>query len=162
MAKLFGVDIASLVHKNMSAGLLKLTIKHYTPGTRTATDPTAGTNPTDSTHQGRGFYEEYADRQIDGKLVRAGDRKIIVIAKSVKPSVSPVPGDEIHVAGSAQAAGTVVDAQPAATPGYEVSAVVRIAALEQELLLGANQVPLQQIDLPYSIPELTSPHLPGA
>lgn len=93
--KLFGIDIAGLVHRNMSAGLVPLTLTRTSAGTRSATDPTAGTNPRTSSSVGRGFVEEYRDSQVDGEMVERGDRKIIIIGDSLKPAAVPSPGDSI-------------------------------------------------------------------
>lgn len=93
--KLFGVDIAKVVHDAMSSGLTDVVLVHYTPGTRDATDPTAGNEPTSTRHTAKGFRDEYLERQIDGTNIRRGDRKVVLIAESINPPVAPAPGDEV-------------------------------------------------------------------
>lgn len=97
--KLFGVDISGLIHRNMSAGLVPITLKQTTPGTRSATNPTAAPAPKTSTHSARGFQDAYTDSQIDGTLIERGDRRILLIGDSITPAAVPQPGDEITIQG---------------------------------------------------------------
>lgn len=97
--KFLGVDIAGLVNKNLGRRLGTVSLRHYTPGTRSATDPTAGNAPRASTHQARGFFDDYRDREIDGTNVQRGDRRVVLIGDSISPRVTPAPGDEITLDG---------------------------------------------------------------
>ena len=101
--KLHGVDTSGLVNKHLAPGLVPLTVAVTTPGTRTAANPTAGTNPSTATSSGMGFREEYSDRQVDGTRVKAGYWKIIVIGDSLTPRIVPAPGDVITLEGKAAA-----------------------------------------------------------
>ena len=104
--KLFGVDIAAIVDKAMSASLLPATLTHITPGTRGA-DSTAGTQPTETTHAARGIVDEYSRGEIastsdrtDGTMIVFGDKKILLIGDSISPTAEPESGDRIEIEGS--------------------------------------------------------------
>lgn len=97
--KLFGVDIAAIVDKAMSAGLLPVTLTHITPGTRGA-DSTAGTQPTETTHAARGIVDDYSRGEIDGTMIVFGDKKILLIGDSISPTAEPESGDRIEIEGS--------------------------------------------------------------
>ncbi len=98
MPKLFGVDIAGIVHGAMSSGLLPATLHHVIPGTR-GVDLTAGTNPTETTHAARGFIDDYDDKQFVGDLIIVGDRRVLLIGNSISPAVVPQPGDGVTIEG---------------------------------------------------------------
>ena len=72
-----------------------VTLAVVTPGTRSTTNPTAGTNPTSATHSARGILGNYSQRQIDGTIVRTGDRIGIVWGASLTAGVEPKPGDTL-------------------------------------------------------------------
>ncbi len=99
MANLFGVDIAGIIDGAMSSGLLPATLHSIAIGTRTAGDPTAGTNPTTTDHACRGIQDDYNENEIDGDLVRVGDRKILLIGNSIAELVVPKPNDEVTIEG---------------------------------------------------------------
>lgn len=96
---LFGVDIASIVDGAISPGLLPATLHSITPGTRTPGDPTAGTNPTTTDHAGRGIIDDYDEKEIDGDVIRVGDRKILLIGNSIAGLTVPKPNDEVTIEG---------------------------------------------------------------
>lgn len=100
MPKLFGVDIAAIIDGAMSSGLLPATLHSVTPGVRTPGDPTAGTNPTTADLACRGIQDDYNTNEIDGTLVRVGDRKILLIGNSIVGLVVPKPSDQITIEGT--------------------------------------------------------------
>ncbi len=97
--KLFGVDIAAIVDGAMSSGLLPATLHHTTPGVRTPGDPTAGTNPTTTDHACRGIADDYRDAEIDGTVVLANDRKVLLIGNSIVGLVVPEQNDGVTIEG---------------------------------------------------------------
>lgn len=97
MAKFLGVDIAKLVSQNLGSRLNPLTLTHYTELGREESDPTGAPKRRSSRHAGRGFVEDYTDRQTDGKTILRGDRKVIILAASLTPSIRPVPGDRVDI-----------------------------------------------------------------
>jgi hypothetical protein len=111
--KLFGVDIAGIIHGAMSSGLLPATLTHRTPGVRGA-DSTAGTQPNETTHTCRGFIDDYKKGEVDGTLVLVGDKKILLIGDSISPAVVPEPGDAITIEGEDYRITNPVERDPAA------------------------------------------------
>ena len=100
MVKLFGVNISGLINKHISPGLLDATLIKVVPGTRTATSYAGGTNPVSTSFAARGVVVFYSDIQIDGTLIRKGDRQILLVGDSIASSKVPVPGDQITIQGS--------------------------------------------------------------
>jgi len=101
MPKLFGIDIAGIVNANISPGLLDAQLVRITKGTRTTGSLSAGSNPTEQTVNCKGFISEYDDRRIDGTIVKAGDREVTLIGRSLSSSDSVVPNinDKIKIEG---------------------------------------------------------------
>ena len=103
---LFGVDIAGIIHANISPGVLALTLTKSTPGTRTPGSLTAGTNPTEVITPGRGFIEDRQDsrrsnpdRPSNSQTERT-DRAVIIIGNSLAGgTVVPAAGDTIGIEG---------------------------------------------------------------
>lgn len=97
----FGVDIAGLINENVSPGLPTIaTITHRTQGTRTPGQLSGGTNPTTLVAQAKVVVGDYKAHQIDGTLIKQGDRKILVIAESMTVAFDPSTSDRIDVEGA--------------------------------------------------------------
>lgn len=99
MPNLFGIDIAAVVKDAFAGQLVSGTLTRVTPGTRTPGALTGGENPTTTAHTFDGVYEEFTASQIDGELVRVGDRKVIMIAGTISPAAVPDVGDQITLEG---------------------------------------------------------------
>lgn len=76
-----------------------VTIARSTPGTRTPSNPAAGTNPTSTTYAGRGFIER-TGRFMDGTLVAEGSVLISVLGGSISSGAGVEVGDRITINGS--------------------------------------------------------------
>jgi hypothetical protein len=96
MPDLFGVDIAGIIASEIGPGVLPATLIKVTPGIR-GTDSTAGINPSEQIFTGRGVIEEYMDDQIDGTLIKKGDRKVILITNTFAGLPIPEPTDKIII-----------------------------------------------------------------
>lgn len=96
MPILFGVDIAGIIAKEIGPGLLDAVLIVVTAGAR-GSNPTSGTNPTEKSIGGKGFIEDYRDKDIDGTLVKKGDRKITLIANTFPGLPIPVQGNKITI-----------------------------------------------------------------
>ncbi len=96
MPDLFGIDIQGLIWDNMADGLLDATLHVQTPGVRTPGDPTAGMNPTFADEAAKGFIDVYRERQIDGTIVKTGDRKVLLLGQGLTP---PKPADDVTIEG---------------------------------------------------------------
>lgn len=100
MPSLFGIDIAGIVNAELGPGLLPATLQVVTPGSRDPLNVTSGTNPTVVEYSCRGVLEDYDDRQIDGELILRGDRKVLLLGKSIGGgAVEPKPGDQVTIEG---------------------------------------------------------------
>lgn len=97
--RFMGVDIAGLVNQHLGRRLDTATLTHYTPGEVDDDDPTAGAQDLQSTHEARGFFDEYQDRHVDGVRIQRGDRMVVLIGDSISPAVKPAPGDTITLLG---------------------------------------------------------------
>lgn len=61
-------------------------------------DPATGTNtPTTTTYAGRGAAEKYSDGLVDGTLIKAGDRKVLV--QLTDTSITPATTDRLTIGG---------------------------------------------------------------
>jgi len=97
MPELFGLDIAGIIGDEIGPGVLPATLIKVTPGVRDVNDLTSGINPTEQSFDGRGFIDSYSDSQIDGTLIKIGDRKITLIGSTFE--AIPEPTDKITIEG---------------------------------------------------------------
>ena len=112
--KLFGVDISKLVADNIGPGVLDATLTVVTPGTRSLTDPTAGTVPTTVDHACKGFIDTQRVRNFDGTLVEDGTKKLVLIGDTINGgATAPSVGDQVTLEGAVYRI-EVVDRDPAA------------------------------------------------
>lgn len=99
MPKLFGVNIAGILNKELAPGLLRG--KLYSPQDviRDPDNPTVGLAADGGviTHNFQGIIQSYSDDEIDNNLILKEDRKILIIAESLKPSVVPATGMYIEM-----------------------------------------------------------------
>jgi hypothetical protein len=102
MAKLFGVDIAGILHKSLSPGLLPGTLYVENTTARDPLDPTAGpVHGEPLRYTFRGAITSYTDKEIDGNLIKKEDRKVLIIAKSISnQSIVPANGMKVSVTGT--------------------------------------------------------------
>ena len=99
MVKLFGVDIASEIAKNMGAGLLPATLIVVTTGTRTSGSLTSGKNPSEKTFSCRGIIEDYKETQFNDTSVLRGDRKVLLLGGTLQAGIVPKLGDKVKIEG---------------------------------------------------------------
>jgi hypothetical protein len=99
MSRLFGVDIAGIVAKNIGPGVHAATLSIKPIGG--ARDPqrlTAGRPAAPVIYQCRGFWEDYSPGQI-GDQVLATDRKAVLIGDTIPAGADLKKGDEITIEG---------------------------------------------------------------
>ena len=101
MADIFGLDLAGIVNDaiNDAGGLIPLTLLTRTGGTRTTGDPAGGRNATESPSTGQGIIEDYLDDEIDGTVVRQGDRRVLIMGASLPSGVVPSTNDSVTIEG---------------------------------------------------------------
>lgn len=103
---IFGADIAGAIFEAMGADLLPATLTRPIHGARDPANLTAGLtvygagDPQSASYPCRGFSDDYADGQVDGTLIMLGDRKILLLGKSLPDTVDPLPGDLIAIEGA--------------------------------------------------------------
>jgi len=97
MAKLFGIDIAKIVAKEIGPGLLDTSLIKITQGERDLANPSSGFAKSESTIKGKGIISDYRDDQIDGTLVKQGDRKVTLITNTFLGTPIPKSGDKILI-----------------------------------------------------------------
>lgn len=101
MATLFGVDVAGILAAELGPGMLAATLTVVTPGVRNPADLAAGTNATTAVHACRGIIADYTTREIDDALIKMGDRKVTLLAKTISGgSVVPKPNDKVTIEGA--------------------------------------------------------------
>ena len=99
MPDLFGVDIAGVVDSALSPGLLDLTLIVITKPAVDPVDPTAAPVTTSVNHTGKGLISDYSDFHRRNTAIQDGDRRVIIVAKSLVPAVRPSVGDNLTIEG---------------------------------------------------------------
>lgn len=101
MTRLMGVDIPAILHKSLSPRMLNGTLLVEQTTARDSNNPTAGpTHGAPLTYTFKGMISSYDDKEIDGNLVQKEDRKVLIIAKSIKPAIVPAHGMKVAVTGT--------------------------------------------------------------
>lgn len=96
----------------------------------------------------------YSGQEIIARLHYLGRLKQRMFRAHVTAERPPAPADPIHIpVGDPQAIGHVVDAKPCPRGGYDLLAVINLAAVEStELRLGGSRGPALTIEpLPYAV-----------
>lgn len=98
--KLFGTDISGLVAKNIGPGVNAATLHVVTPGTRSTTDPTAGTAPTTVNVACKGFLDKLRQSHYQNTLVKVGDQLVVLVGDTISGgTVVPKAGDKVTILG---------------------------------------------------------------
>lgn len=92
------VNVANLVAKNFSKIMIRVTLTKRVPGVRSSTAPSQGAPLSTATFVGKGFVEDYEENRIDGDSIRVGDRRIMILANTMK-GVTPNPQDIVNIEG---------------------------------------------------------------
>lgn len=100
MPKLFGIDVAGIVNKEMGKLLLPVTLQKVSTQTRTTDNLSGGTNPEFTNYSGKGFIEDYNDYVSANSGVERGDKKITVLGGSLSTNIKPAANDRIIIEGS--------------------------------------------------------------
>lgn len=97
MADLFNIDIAGIVAQEIGPGLLPATLIQVRNTARTPGSLTGGTNPSESSIGGRGVITDYNDSQVNGTLIKKGDRQVLLIANTFPGKPVPLPDDKVTI-----------------------------------------------------------------
>ncbi len=100
MPNFFGIDIAGLVNSSIAGagGVRPGTLTKTVPGSRTVGDPTAGTNPTTTSHSFSGFAETREARR-PGQVGASSMAVVTVLGASVSPAAVPEVNDTATIDG---------------------------------------------------------------
>lgn len=96
--KPYGIDLAALVHEVAAPAYDDATLTVRTRGTATASNFTAGTNPTEQDRACKALVEEYDERLEDG-MTAMGGRVIVILSRSIEGGAVPKPNDKITIGG---------------------------------------------------------------
>ena len=91
MPKLFGIDIAGIIAKEIGPGLVDATIHRQTQSDRDPSDPGAGLPVTEDDITCKEVLAFFDIKEIDGTLVQEDDRLVIVIVGTMSEEVEPLP-----------------------------------------------------------------------
>lgn len=97
MPKLFGVNIAGILNKALSPGFFDGELHYGNSPSRDPSDPTNGIisdNTLSSTL--KCIINTYTDEEIDNETILREDRKILVVAESIKPYIVPQVGMKLE------------------------------------------------------------------
>lgn len=95
MSKPLDGGIAKALAKALKQAKLSkaATLTRLAAGTRTTA--AGGTHPTSIDYACRGFVDDYAAGLVDGTLITAQDRRVMLVARSL--AVAPIVGDRITI-----------------------------------------------------------------
>lgn len=99
-----GINVAALVAEHVGPRMLPAVL--YKPAgapTRDENNPTQVTTAGEPVaHACRGFINDFTPTQIDGELIKSGDRKVTLIAGTIEGGVEPENGgtDSVLIEGS--------------------------------------------------------------
>ena len=96
MSKILGVNVSSIIHRTLSPKLNQVTLVRKSPGNR-QDNLTAGVDSLEVEHTGRGLIYDYSDSQVDGSLIKVGDRVVGIVGDSI--DVVPATNDLITISG---------------------------------------------------------------
>lgn len=100
MPRLFGVDIAGIVNREIAPGLVATTLIVVTQGQRTDGAPAGGRNPTETSHRCKGVRVKNTGQLVAGELVSKDDAIILLVANSIAGgTVTPKTSDKITYEG---------------------------------------------------------------
>ena len=116
MPNLFGLDIAKIIDDGLAAagGVLTGTLTKTAPGTRTPGSLTDGTNPVETTHSFRGFFENRSESRFPGQLQTTGGEVLSILGASLPAGVEPEVNDKATLEGAEYELVKLVRRDPAA------------------------------------------------
>ena len=97
MPKLFGINIAGILNKALSPGFFDGELRYGTSPSRDSNDPTNGISFAGTPSSTLKYIiNTYTDEEIDNESVLREDRKILVVAESIKPYIVPQVGMKLE------------------------------------------------------------------
>ncbi len=100
MPNLFGLDIKGIINDAFVDQLVSGTLTEIDVGVRLG-DVTAGRDQTAVVHTFTdGIIDDYKDDEIDGTSIKAGDRRILIIAGTLSSDVVPKANWKVSIEGT--------------------------------------------------------------
>jgi len=114
--KLFGVDIAGIVHEHVSPGVLPAVLRTYSSESPSGGTLLSAPEKTSSNNDCRGFVEMFEQDidEVNGEKIQEDDRKIVLIGDSLPDDIIPKKNDEIDIEGLTFKVLSIADRDPAA------------------------------------------------
>lgn len=100
MPRLFGIDIAGIVAREIGPGLRPSVLTKVAPGTRTPGQLSGGTNPVETAHSCRGM-EDTLSRLRPDMIVKDARGVVLLIGGTLPVGIVPQAGDRVAVDGGA-------------------------------------------------------------
>jgi hypothetical protein len=109
--QILGVNMSKIINKAMGPLLLTATLTRTVEGTRSSSALTAGTvvGATTTSWTCKGFTDSYKNNEImgfrhggaevDGTLIKTGDRKIVILGGSLPDDIDPTTNDTVTIEG---------------------------------------------------------------
>lgn len=97
---LFGANISGKIAAAMGPLLASMTVSKTMSGTRTPSDPSAGTNPVVTAYPCKGILDDYSASQFDGTIIKRGDRKALILGDTLPAGIIPEPSDLVGAEGA--------------------------------------------------------------
>lgn len=95
-----GFDFAGYFERHLGHRMAAATYHRVVKGTRTAGAASSGTNTTSTAYACRGYAEAYDGSKVDGKTIRTGDRKIVLLARTIaRGALVPRVNDRVTIGG---------------------------------------------------------------
>ena len=95
--KLFGTDIAKIVHQSMSKGLSSAVLTKITLGARTSGSLTGGKAKTETDYPCKGFMDKSIRERMDGTVIAAGHFIVTLIGDSIQSRAVPELNDKVTI-----------------------------------------------------------------
>ncbi len=116
MPKLFGIDIAALVNKELAGagGVLDGKLTKTAPSSRTSGSLTGGTNPKETTHDFKGFMEKVSESRFAGQLQTVDGEVMSILGASLPTGIEPEVNDKATLEGKEYELVKLLSRDPAA------------------------------------------------
>lgn len=112
--KLFGVDIAGIVARQIGPGLMPVQITRMISGARDPADLTAGRARTPQTFAARGVWEDLPRTPPPGVTFELNDRIALLIGDTIEEGGVPQRNDAIQIEGLKLWVVQLIERDPAA------------------------------------------------
>jgi hypothetical protein len=113
-SKIFGLQLDKIINDAIvSAGnLIDATLIKVVVGARTGGNLAGGKAAVETSYAAKGIISSYQDNQIDGTIIKKGDRRVLLMGRSIASDQVPEPNDKVTIEGRTYQI-VAVDSDPA-------------------------------------------------